>query len=140
MLKSGIDLLCGFDQSIYHICPIFYKYYVYLAVSPSFVVGSDGYIYEGRGWMSVGAHTKGRNTVGYGVAFIGNYAAHLPSKHDMELLRHHLVKCGVSRGFLQKNFTILGHRQVVATTACPGDSLYSEITTWEHYKDTDPLK
>ncbi|KAL1273253.1 hypothetical protein QQF64_029115 [Cirrhinus molitorella] len=106
----------------------------------SFVVGSDGYIYEGRGWMSVGAHTKGRNTVGYGVAFIGNYSAHLPSKHDMELLRHHLVKCGVSRGFLQKNFTILGHRQVVATTTCPGDSLYSEITTWEHYKDTDPLK
>ncbi|XP_052456500.1 N-acetylmuramoyl-L-alanine amidase [Carassius gibelio] len=106
----------------------------------SFVVGSDGYIYEGRGWTSVGAHTKGRNTVGYGVAFIGNYTAHLPSQYDMELLHHHLVKCGVSNGFLQKNFTILGHRQVVATTKCPGDSLYSEITTWEHYKDTDPFR
>uniref|UniRef100_A0A9J7YRV3 Peptidoglycan recognition protein family domain-containing protein n=2 Tax=Cyprinus carpio TaxID=7962 RepID=A0A9J7YRV3_CYPCA len=87
---------------------------VHKTVSPSFVVGSDGYIYEGRGWMSVGAHTKGRNTVGYGVAFIGNYTT--------------------LNGFLQNNFTILGHRQVVATTNCPGDSLYSEITTWEHYK------
>ncbi|CAM4621098.1 unnamed protein product [Leuciscus chuanchicus] len=105
----------------------------------SFVVGSDGYIYEGRGWMWSGAHTKGRNTAGYGVAFIGNYNTHLPYHYDMELVRHHLVKCGVSNGFLQKNYTILGHRQVVATD-CPGDSLYSEITTWEHYKDTDPLK
>lgn len=105
----------------------------------SFVVGSDGYIYEGRGWMWAGAHTKGRNSVGYGVAFIGSYSTHLPYHYDMELVRHHLVKCGVSNGFLQENYTILGHRQVVAT-GCPGDSLYSEITTWEHYKDTDPLK
>ncbi|TRY92874.1 hypothetical protein DNTS_029150 [Danionella cerebrum] len=99
----------------------------------SFVVGSDGYIYEGRGWLSQGAHTKGRNSVGYGVAFIGDYTNHLPSPHDMELVRHHLVKCGVNYGFLQKNYTILGHRQVVETD-CPGDSLYSEITTWKHYK------
>ncbi len=110
------------------------KYFVYLTVSPSFVVGSDGYIYEGRGWMSQGAHTKGHNTVGYGVAFIGNYTAHLPTQFDMELVHHHLVKCGVSNGFLHENFTILGHRQVVAGTTCPGESLYSEITTWEHYK------
>ncbi|XP_067315150.1 N-acetylmuramoyl-L-alanine amidase isoform X2 [Pseudorasbora parva] len=105
----------------------------------SFVVGSDGYIYEGRGWMWAGAHTKGRNSVGYGVAFIGSYSTQLPFHYDMELVRHHLVKCGVSNGFLQENFTILGHRQVVATH-CPGDSLYSEITTWEHYKDMDPFK
>ncbi|XP_021332584.2 N-acetylmuramoyl-L-alanine amidase isoform X1 [Danio rerio] len=106
----------------------------------SFVVGSDGYIYEGRGWMSQGAHTKGRNNVGYGVAFIGDYSGRLPSTHDMELVRHHLVKCGVNNGFLQEDFTILGHRQVVVTTSCPGNALYSEITTWMHYKDKDPLK
>ncbi|XP_051997256.1 N-acetylmuramoyl-L-alanine amidase-like isoform X1 [Xyrauchen texanus] len=105
----------------------------------SFLVGSDGYIYEGRGWMSQGAHTKGRNTVGYGVAFIGNYDAHLPSNYTMELVRHHLVKCGVRSGFLQENFTMLGHRQVV-DTGCPGDSLYAEIKTWEHYRNMDPLK
>ncbi|XP_051562667.1 N-acetylmuramoyl-L-alanine amidase isoform X2 [Myxocyprinus asiaticus] len=105
----------------------------------SFVVGSDGYIYEGRGWMSQGSHTKGRNTVGYGVAFIGNYSAYLPSHYTMDLVRHHLVKCGVGNGFLHENFTMLGHRQVV-DTGCPGDSLYSEIKTWKHYKDVDPLK
>lgn len=99
----------------------------------SFVVGSDGYVYEGRGWMSQGAHTRGRNHVGYGVAFIGDYTSHLPSRYSMELVRHHLVKCGVSNGFLQKNLTMLGHRQVV-NTSCPGDSLYSEIKTWTHYE------
>ncbi|KAI7807281.1 peptidoglycan recognition protein 2 [Triplophysa rosa] len=105
----------------------------------SFVIGSDGYVYEGRGWMSQGAHTRGRNLVGYGIAFIGDYTSQLPSRYTMELVRHHLVKCGVSKGFLQKNFTMLGHRQVV-NTSCPGDSLYSEIKTWKHFKDTDPLK
>ncbi|XP_055069944.2 N-acetylmuramoyl-L-alanine amidase isoform X1 [Misgurnus anguillicaudatus] len=105
----------------------------------SFVVGSDGYIYEGRGWMSQGAHTRGRNQVGYGVAFIGNYTSDLPSRYTLELVGHHLIKCGVKNGFLQENFTMLGHRQVV-NTSCPGDFLYSEIKAWEHYKDMDPFK
>lgn len=97
------------------------------------MVGSDGYVYEGRGWMSQGAHTRGRNRVGYGVAFIGDYTSQLPSRYTMDLVRHHLVKCGVNNGFLQEDFTMLGHRQVV-NTSCPGDSLYSEIKTWKHYK------
>uniref|UniRef100_A0A672T9U4 Uncharacterized protein n=1 Tax=Sinocyclocheilus grahami TaxID=75366 RepID=A0A672T9U4_SINGR len=88
----------------------------------------------GQGWMSVGAHTKGRNTVGYGVAFIGSYTAHLPSQYDMELMHHHLVKCGVSNGFLQKFYHSGTQRSSSNHDLCPGDSLYSEITTWEHYK------
>ncbi|XP_030638580.1 LOW QUALITY PROTEIN: RAS protein activator like-3 [Chanos chanos] len=104
----------------------------------SFVVGSDGYIYEGRGWMTRGAHTRGHNTFGYGVAFIGKYSSTLPSVYSMELMRHHLVTCAVGRGFLQGNYTLYGHRQVVATD-CPGDALYSEIRGWEHYKESNPL-
>ncbi|XP_028260489.1 N-acetylmuramoyl-L-alanine amidase [Parambassis ranga] len=101
----------------------------------SFVVGSDGYVYEGRGWNYLGTHTRGHNDVGYGVSIIGNYTATLPSRHAMDLLRHHLVRCAVNRGGLAATFTIHGHRQVVNYTKCPGDALFSEIKTWEHFKE-----
>ncbi|KAM9792964.1 N-acetylmuramoyl-L-alanine amidase [Neosynchiropus ocellatus] len=101
----------------------------------SFVVGSDGYIYEGRGWTALGTHTRGRNSVGYGVSFIGNYTATLPSRYSRNLLQNHLVRCAVDRGGLRSNFTIHGHRQVVNYTSCPGEALFSEIQRWEHFGD-----
>ncbi|XP_015257667.1 PREDICTED: N-acetylmuramoyl-L-alanine amidase-like [Cyprinodon variegatus] len=101
----------------------------------SFVVGSDGYIYEGKGWSHVGTHTRGHNAVGYGVSIIGNYTAALPSRYAMDLLRHRLVRCAVNGGALTANFTIQGHRQVVNYTSCPGDALFSEIRSWEHFRE-----
>ncbi|XP_030591419.1 N-acetylmuramoyl-L-alanine amidase-like [Archocentrus centrarchus] len=98
----------------------------------SFVAGSDGYIYEGRGWFWQGAHTLGHNSIGYGVSFIGDYSSSLPSQHSMELVRDQLAACAVGGGRLIPTFTLQGHRQVV-NTACPGNALYSEIKTWEHF-------
>ncbi|XP_044038444.1 peptidoglycan recognition protein 6 isoform X2 [Siniperca chuatsi] len=98
----------------------------------SFVAGSDGYLYEGRGWHWRGAHTLGHNSIGYGVSFIGDYVTSLPSKHAMGLVRDQLASCAVTGGRLVANFTLQGHRQVV-NTACPGDALYNEITGWEHF-------
>lgn len=107
----------------------------HLLLSLSFVVGSDGYVYEGRGWNVLGTHTRGRNSIGYGVSIIGNYTATLPSRHAMDLLRHRLVQCAVNRGALIANFTIHGHRQVVNYTSCPGDALFSEIRSWKHFRE-----
>lgn len=98
----------------------------------SFVAGSDGYIYEGRGWLRQGAHTLGHNSVGYGVSFIGDYAIGLPSQHSMGLVRDQLAACAVGGGRLVSDFVLQGHRQVVATS-CPGDALYDEIRGWEHF-------
>uniref|UniRef100_A0AAV2LQK1 Uncharacterized protein n=2 Tax=Knipowitschia caucasica TaxID=637954 RepID=A0AAV2LQK1_KNICA len=100
----------------------------------SFVVGSDGYVYEGAGWNTVGTHTRGQNSIGYGVSFIGNYTALLPSRHSMDLLRHQLVQCAVGGGRLVSNFTLKGHRQMVNYTTCPGDALFSEITKWDNFR------
>lgn len=99
------------------------------------MVGSDGYVYEGRGWNVLGAHTRGHNSLGYGVSIIGDYTATLPSQHAMDLLRHRLVRCAVDRGRLTPNFTIHGHRQVVNYTSCPGEAFFSEIQSWEHFRD-----
>ncbi|XP_038549621.1 peptidoglycan recognition protein 6 [Micropterus salmoides] len=98
----------------------------------SFVAGSDGYLYEGRGWHWQGAHTLGHNSIGYGVSFIGNYVNSLPSQHSMGLVRDQLAACAVGGGRLVANFTLQGHRQVV-NTSCPGDALYNEIKGWEHF-------
>ncbi|XP_033479021.1 N-acetylmuramoyl-L-alanine amidase-like [Epinephelus lanceolatus] len=103
----------------------------------SFVVGSDGYVYEGRGWNYLGTHTRGHNAIGYGVSIIGNYTATLPSRHAIELLRHRLVQCAVDGGRLVANFTLYGHRQMVNYTSCPGDAFFSEIRSWEHFRETD---
>lgn len=100
--------------------------------SQSFVAGSDGYIYEGRGWYWQGAHTLGHNSKGYGVSFIGDYMTRLPSQHSMGLVRDQLASCAVGEGRLVADFTLQGHRQVV-DTSCPGDALYNEIKGWNHW-------
>ncbi|KAF5880242.1 N-acetylmuramoyl-L-alanine amidase-like [Clarias magur] len=78
----------------------------------SFVAGSDGYVYEGRGWHWQGAHTKGQNSKGYGVSFIGDYMTSIPSQRTMDLVRNQLAKCATEGGRLVSNFTIHGHRQL----------------------------
>lgn len=101
----------------------------------SFVVGSDGYVYEGVGWNTVGTHTRGQNSIGYGVSFIGNYSSVLPSRYSLDLLRRQLVQCAVDGGRLVSNFTLKGHRQMVNYTTCPGDALFSEISRWENFRE-----
>uniref|UniRef100_A0A3B5B1Y8 N-acetylmuramoyl-L-alanine amidase-like n=1 Tax=Stegastes partitus TaxID=144197 RepID=A0A3B5B1Y8_9TELE len=100
----------------------------------SFVAGSDGNIYEGRGWHWQGAHTFGHNAVGYGVSFIGDYMSRLPSQQSMTLVRDQLASCAVGGGRLVADFILQGHRQVVSTD-CPGDAFYAEIKTWEHFRE-----
>uniref|UniRef100_A0A8C7QZK2 Peptidoglycan recognition protein family domain-containing protein n=1 Tax=Oncorhynchus mykiss TaxID=8022 RepID=A0A8C7QZK2_ONCMY len=103
----------------------------------SFLVGSDGYIYEGRGWHHLGTHTRGQISYGYGVAFKlyrhkHSLATTPPLCHALDLVHQHLAKCAVDGGRLQANFTLHGHRQLV-DTSCLGDALYSEIRGWEHF-------
>ena len=97
------------------------------------MAGSDGYLYEGRGWLWQGAHTLGNNARGYGVAFIGDYSSSLPARSALDLVRDRLGACATGAGRLLPDYTLHGHRQLVSTS-CPGDTLYSEITGWEHFK------
>lgn len=48
----------------------------------SFLIGSDGNVYEGAGWHKVGAHTRGYNTRSMGVALIGNFQSTLHGSMD----------------------------------------------------------
>lgn len=97
-----------------------------------FVVGSDGYVYEGRGWHWVGAHTLGHNSRGFGVALIGNYTAVLPSEAALLAVRDELPRCAIRAGLLRPDYALLGHRQLVPTE-CPGDLLFNLLRTWPHF-------
>ncbi|NXE57167.1 PGRP2 amidase, partial [Casuarius casuarius] len=99
----------------------------------SFVVGSDGYLYEGRGWHWVGAHTRGYNRRGYGVGYVGDYTASPPDADALALVRDAFLPCAVRTGRLRHNYTLRGHRQM-GRTECPGDSLFREIETWHGFR------
>ncbi|XP_056609265.1 peptidoglycan recognition protein 6 [Triplophysa dalaica] len=103
----------------------------------SFVAGSDGNLYEGRGWNWVGAHTKGYNSKGYGVSFIGDFTSSLPGKSAIDMVRYDFTKCAVDAGGLSSSYSLYGHRQATSTD-CPGNTLYQEIQSWEHYKSYLP--
>lgn len=99
------------------------------------MVGSDGYVYEGRGWHWVGAHTLGHNSRGFGVAFVGNYTATLPTEAALRTVREVLPSCALRAGFLRPDYKVLGHRQLVATTDCPGNALFGLLRTWPRFTE-----
>uniref|UniRef100_A0A673IQ55 Peptidoglycan recognition protein 6 n=1 Tax=Sinocyclocheilus rhinocerous TaxID=307959 RepID=A0A673IQ55_9TELE len=98
-----------------------------------FVTGSDGNLYEGRGWNWVGAHAYGYNSISYGVCFIGDYTSTLPVKSAMDMVRYDFTSCAINAGRLSSYYNLYGHRQADATE-CPGNTLYHEIQKWEHWE------
>ncbi|XP_062241638.1 peptidoglycan recognition protein 5 isoform X1 [Platichthys flesus] len=91
----------------------------------NFLVEGGGIVFEGRGWGVVGAHTKGNNLDSLGIAFIGNFNNDAPSKEAILSVKQ-LLQSGVSQGFLCKEFSLLGHRDL-GDTECPGENLYSAL-------------
>lgn len=101
----------------------------------SFVVGSDGYVYEGRGWHWLGAHTRGHNSLGFGVSIIGDYSQKLPAERALRVVSQDLPRCAVRAGLLRPDYALLGHRQLVPTE-CPGEALFQQIRSWPHFSET----
>nr|CAD7414335.1 unnamed protein product [Timema cristinae] len=97
----------------------------------NFLVGGDGYAYEGRGWNHVGAHALGYNNVSIGISIIGTFISVLPPDSQL-LAAKQLIRRGVELGKVSPNYKLLGHRQVSATES-PGTALYDEIKTWPNW-------
>nr|CAD7441871.1 unnamed protein product [Timema bartmani] len=97
----------------------------------NFLVGGDGYAYEGRGWNHVGAHAHGYNNVSIGISIIGTFISVLPPDSQLMAAKQ-LIQRGVELGKVSPNYKLLGHRQVSATES-PGTALYDEIKTWPNW-------
>lgn len=96
----------------------------------NFLVGEDGFVYEGRGWSKIGSHTLGHNSRSFGAAMIGNFKNRIPVPQAITAMKN-LLACGVQLGKISYSYELLGHRDK-GSTECPGDALYNEIQTWEY--------
>nr|CAD7438184.1 unnamed protein product [Timema bartmani] len=133
-------------------------------ISPSFLIGGDGKVYEGVGWHKIGAHTKGYNTMALGITLIGNFSAIFEDKQRVScwLCRYNqghpngssgvcaitdklppkvqlealkkLLECGVKMGELDPDFKLLAHRQLIATES-PGMTLFLELQNWPEWAE-----
>ncbi|MEU8796128.1 N-acetylmuramoyl-L-alanine amidase [Spirillospora sp. NPDC048819] len=87
----------------------------------NFLVDVKGRIYEGRGWLVIGAHAPDHNTSGIGVCMIGRDGdATAAAKRSIRWVYDEAVR---RRG---RSLKKLGHRDVYATS-CPGDELYAWV-------------
>lgn len=115
----------------------------------TFAIGGDGQVYEGRGYNTIAAHAPRYNDKSIGICMIGDwrsiyhifnvknkiclkiFLAELPPDNMMQALKN-LIQRSMDKGVLSKTHKVLGHRQV-RDTECPGDRLFQEISTWEHF-------
>jgi hypothetical protein len=89
-------------------------------VGYNFLVRPNGDIYEGRGWLGVGAHAHGHNTAYIGVCLIGNYERAKPSAAAKASLAYLYQEANRMDG---NTLRIATHRQI-GSTECPGDELH----------------
>jgi len=91
-------------------------------IAYNFLVNDSGTIYEGRGWLTVGAHAKGHNTAGIGVCYIGQNAPTDAAKRAIRVLYDYA--CDQAGYVLLKR----GHGQLSGnSTDCPGSNLLAWV-------------
>lgn len=98
----------------------------------SWILGSDGKFYEGRGWEAVGAHTPGFNDWAYALTIIGDYTHRLPPAWIINRIEE-FKDCAIKASYLRDSVELRGHRNAL-NTECPGDQLYHYLNNFESYQ------
>lgn len=94
------------------------------------------YLFEGRGLTVRGAHTKGHNSQGIGLGWLGNFDSHLPRDlQDLGVwaMSTYLVKLRHQFGYSRlgdvrnpRGWEVWGHRDT-ANKSCPGGLIYPRL-------------
>lgn len=91
----------------------------------NYVIMPSGRVYEGRGFETIGAHTKNHNTGTIGVSFAGNYDTKRPTLRS--ITAYLLLVRALRRKGARIN-RITGHRFMPnQATACPGRYLVKRL-------------
>ena len=107
----------------------------------SWLIDTQGRVFEGRGLRVPGGHTQGHNSSAYGVAFFGHgdkqYATQAQIEAFGDLLRYLALEAKV----LKENYKVRGHREV-SSKSCPGNLIYPLIqnNTWDALKILQPAR
>lgn len=97
----------------------------------NFLIGDDGYIYEGLGWGKYGSHTYGFNCNSIGIGFIGNFNLDYPTDQMIELYML-LIEEGLRLNELASNYKLIAQKQV-NSFASPGIHIEELMTKWNHW-------
>lgn len=93
-----------------------------------YVIRKDGHIEIGRPHWTVGAHAYGENSHTIGIMVCGNFDIAEPTPAQIESLSMLVANICFDYGLPASSSRIVGHRDLMAT-ACPGTTLYRELTT-----------
>lgn len=86
------------------------------------LVRDDGTIYEGRGWLVIGAHAHSHNTAGIGVCYIGQNAPTEAAKASIRALYDYACERA------GRKLAMRGHGQLSDnSTDCPGSKLLAWV-------------
>ncbi|XP_049298984.1 peptidoglycan-recognition protein LC-like isoform X4 [Anopheles funestus] len=129
---------CTTQQACIALVQSIQRYHVnqtnYGDIGYNFLIGGDAFVYEGRGWLKVGAHTKSYNAISQGIAFIGNYETiDRPTEQQMEQLEM-LLRNGTEAGWLAQEYKLQGASQL-KTTISPGIMLMEKLRLLPHFSE-----
>ncbi|CAH2103966.1 unnamed protein product [Euphydryas editha] len=105
-------------------------------IGPNFLVGGNGYVFEGRGANVFGVMVRGNNGRSISVMFIGNY---LMDETDQLQLNHTqiLVDRLVEIGVLRPDYVLLGQCQLDFDTIPPGPNVMNRLDFFPHWVPKD---
>ncbi|KAG5676721.1 hypothetical protein PVAND_006533 [Polypedilum vanderplanki] len=102
----------------------------------NFVIGGDGFIFEGRGWDNSGAHTINFNLKSIGITVIGNFETTEPTQGMLDSL-YKLMEDGAVLGKLTTDFQVYGRQDF--NNIGPGEAFMKHIREWCRYGNrTEP--
>ena len=65
-------------------------------IAYNYVVGSDGRVYEGRGWGYEGSHAHGHNRDAVAICAIGNFQIKKPGRPMLQAIAN-LIDCALKK-------------------------------------------
>ena len=88
-----------------------------------YCIDDSGRIYQGTEVQFVASHTDNNNTGNVGVSFMGEFSSSIPTQKALNA-------CAQQMAYLETRYpirtdSILGHREYVPSTTCPGNAAYA---------------
>lgn len=100
-------------------------------ISYNFVIGDDGYIYEGRGWTKLGIKSLSFSCSSLGIGLVGNFNLNEPSDIMINSLNL-LLKEGVALGQISPTYKLIAHSQL-NNWGSPGIHVEELMKKWDHW-------
>ncbi|XP_075230295.1 peptidoglycan recognition protein-like [Lycorma delicatula] len=105
----------------------------------NFLIAGNGYIYVGRSWEYVGAHTPMFNRCSLGIGLIGSFTNETKPSTELMTALDYLLQIGVQEGKISKDYKLYA-ASTIKSTSSPGESVNDIIKNWSHWSTDSIIK